>query len=107
MYHAEYKFSLNIADKMLKEMMEALSQPVPFWEGIFVTTMTLDSPAPLTQEQSDEFIRVCKEKLMGTELAEQYVVVGVNYVGVFNQYRYEPGGCDAEEKNNEEKDEES
>lgn len=30
MYHAEYKFSLNIADKMLKEMMETLSQPVPF-----------------------------------------------------------------------------
>lgn len=96
MYHAEYKFSLNIADKMLKEMMEAMSQPVPFWEGIFVTTMTLDSPTPLTQEQSDEFIRVCKEKLMGTELAEQYVVVGVNYVGVFNQYRYEPDSDNSE-----------
>ena len=55
MFHVEYLFDLDIADKALKELFEPSGLPYPVFQNAARNTLTYTAPRMLTQEEQVEF----------------------------------------------------
>lgn len=85
MYHMEYLFDLDIADKELDALLSSLSMPVPVIKNAVRNTVKSASSRMPTQEEQRVFIEACRETFMGTDLG-RYRVTNVKYAGLGNAY---------------------
>lgn len=85
MYHVEYLFDLDIADKALKELFEPSGLPYPILQNAARNTLTYTAPRMLTQEEQAEFIKVCCEEFKNTDLGK-FIVVRAQYAGIRDAY---------------------
>lgn len=81
MFQMEYLFDLDIADKALKEMLDKMGMPVPVLQKAIRNTVTSTTPVIPTQEQQEEFVKICCERFKDTDLGT-FVVVNVHYAGL-------------------------
>ncbi len=59
MYHVEYVFGLDIADKAMDNMMKSMNMPFPVVKNGIQKTVTLDAQEIFTEEQTEEFKKSC------------------------------------------------
>lgn len=85
MFHVEYLFDLDIADKALKELFEPSGLPYPVFQNAAQNTLTYTAPRMLTQEEQAEFIKVCCEEFKNTDLGK-FIVVRAQYAGIRDAY---------------------
>jgi hypothetical protein len=85
MFHVEYLFDLDIADKALKELFEPSGLPYPVLQNAARNALTYTAPRMLTQEEQVEFIKVCCEEFKKTDLGK-FVVVRAQYAGIRDAY---------------------
>lgn len=88
-YHMEFKFSLDLANRDIKEMMDRMQMPVPVLTNAVVQTVTAEHlPEILTKEQTQAFVDGCKNVIEGTEIGD-YVVVRARYIGMGETWEQE------------------
>ena len=98
MYHVEYLFDLDVADKAHKELFESVGHPFPVLKNAIRNTLTYNAPRMLTQEEQKHFIEVCCEEFKNTDL-DRFVVTGAHYVGIKEAYFVPDEGEPAEQDN--------
>lgn len=85
MYHVEYLFDLDIADKALKEILEPSGMPYPILKNAVRNTLTYTAPRMLTQEEQARFIEVCCQEFKNIDLGK-FIVVRAQYAGIRDAY---------------------
>lgn len=85
MYHVEYLFDLDIADKALKKMFEPAGMPYPIITNAVQNTLTYTAPRMLTQEEQTKLIEVSRKEFRNMDLGK-FIVVDAHYAGIRNAY---------------------
>lgn len=85
MYHVEYLFDLDVADKELAGLMKSAGMPFPVLKNAVRNTLTYNAPRMLTQDEQKEFIKTCCAEFKNTDLGK-FLVVEARYAGIADAY---------------------
>lgn len=95
MYHVEYVFGLDIADKALADMMKSMNMPFPVVKNGVEKTVTLDTPEIFTKEQTEEFKKACISTFKETKF-DSIVVADARFLSINCVYRIDDAKKDGE-----------
>ncbi len=95
MYHVEYVFGLDIADKALANMMKSMNMPFPVVKNGIQKTVTLDAQEIFTEEQTEEFKKACISTFKETEY-DSFIVSDARFLSINCVYRMEDTKKDKE-----------
>lgn len=89
MYKIEYQFSLDIADKSLKERCERIGSPYPVLKGGAVHTLALSNLTEIpTKEETQNIIQTYKNCVVGKDMGK-FIILDAHFDHIVSVVRME------------------